>query len=126
MTKGFSWSSLFYLVLLLCPYRGGKEGWYARLGTLHTSGLFGTGSLVTDGIERPGAAPDANYVAAVVPRGFGAYARLFHPAYLDTKPISWSLVAELSGRFSHALMQWHSISVFPATILCSAGFSHRC
>lgn len=26
MTKGFSWSSLFYLVLLLCPYRGGKEG----------------------------------------------------------------------------------------------------
>ena len=66
-------------------------------------------------LERPWSRqPDANYVAAVVPRGFGAYARLFHPAYLDTKPISWSLVAELSGRFSHALMQWHSISVFPA------------
>ncbi len=53
----------------------------------------------------------ANYVAAVIPRGFAAYARLLHPAYCasDGKEMTWTQVAELVGKKPHAQMQWGSI-----------------
>jgi len=56
----------------------------------------------------------ANYAAAVIPRGFAAYARLLHPAYSGSEAgeLTWSQVAKLSGRTPHAQMQWQAIS-FP-------------
>lgn len=59
--------------------------------------------------------PFAQDVGAVVPPGFEAYARIFHPAwrYVDGDKIEvrWSDVAEASGRAVHAEMQFHSIAV---------------
>lgn len=54
----------------------------------------------------------ANYVAAVVPRGFAAYARVFHPARArgEQRETSWAEVARHYGRRPHAQMQWHAIT----------------
>ena len=59
-------------------------------------------------------------VSSLVPSGFEAYARVFHPAEKVTctadadqsstsKPLRWADVAELTGRTPHQLMQWASI-----------------
>ena len=59
-------------------------------------------------------------VLSVVPSGFEAYARVFHPASKVTctadmaqestsEPLRWADVAELTGRTAHRLMQWASI-----------------
>ena len=52
-------------------------------------------------------------VLSVVPRGFEAYARVFHPAYQVTHgtrtPLRWSDVAAQSGRTCHREMQWPNI-----------------
>lgn len=49
-------------------------------------------------------------VRSVTPAGFEAYARLFHPAYLDGREVSWREVAEANGRVAHPGMQWPSIT----------------
>ncbi len=52
-------------------------------------------------------------VRAILPSGFPAYARLFHPAYLDgdvEQPVSWSTVASWTGRTVHPLMQFERIA----------------
>ena len=70
------------------------------------------GQWLITALEKPwGRSPEANYVAAVIPRGFAAYARLFHPAYLGSpaKAISWADVARYSGKMPHAEMQWQAI-----------------
>jgi len=48
---------------------------------------------------------------AVVPAGFEAYARLFHPAVNSRtgRIVRWADVASQFGRQPHAEMQWHSI-----------------
>lgn len=49
-------------------------------------------------------------VGLTVPRGYPAYARICHPATNTAdEPVSWSEVAEATGRRPHALMQWHAI-----------------
>lgn len=52
-------------------------------------------------------------VLSVVPSGFEAYARVFHPASRVTheaeKPIGWAEVAALTGRTAHRAMQWPSL-----------------
>jgi hypothetical protein len=49
-------------------------------------------------------------VGLTVPRGYPAYARICHPATNKAgEPVSWSDVAEATGRRPHALMQWHAI-----------------
>ncbi len=59
-------------------------------------------------------------VASLVPSGFEAYARVFHPAEKVTctadadqsstsELLRWADVAELTGRTPHKLMQWASI-----------------
>ena len=55
---------------------------------------------------------NANYAAAVIPRGFESYARLLHPGYIANsgQEVSWSKVAEHFMRKPHAQMQWHSIT----------------
>jgi hypothetical protein len=53
-------------------------------------------------------------VGSVVPSGFAAYARIFHPAWAsrDWNPeeVRWSEVAAWAGRTVHPEMQFHSIT----------------
>lgn len=53
-------------------------------------------------------------VGSIIPEGFDAYTRLFHPAALNTpegeRSVRWSEVAAASGRVVHAEMQWANIS----------------
>ena len=56
---------------------------------------------------------DFGTVRALLPGGFPAYARLFHPAYLDgdeEQPVRWSTVASWTGRTVHPLMQFRRIA----------------
>lgn len=56
-------------------------------------------------------------VGLTVPRGYPAYARICHPAKNKTgEPVSWSEVAEATGRRPHALMQWHGIVGSPDSL----------
>ncbi len=49
-------------------------------------------------------------VGLTVPRGYSAYARICHPTTNKAgEPVSWSEVAQATGRRPHALMQWHAI-----------------
>ncbi|HQD71758.1 MAG TPA: hypothetical protein PL177_10840, partial [Limnochordia bacterium] len=52
----------------------------------------------------------ANYITAVIPKGYAAYARLLHPAYRgsEDRELTWAQVAKLTGRSPHAQMQWHA------------------
>ena len=50
---------------------------------------------------------------SLLPEGFAAYARIFHPAYLnrdEERPVRWSTVAEWTGRTVHPLMQFERIA----------------
>ena len=52
-------------------------------------------------------------VRALLPEGFSAYARVFHPAYLDEneeQPVRWSTIASWTGRTVHPLMQFERIA----------------
>jgi hypothetical protein len=58
--------------------------------------------------------PFAQDVGSVVPTGFGAYARIFHPArgpHLPEVEVRWSEVAVSSGKIIHPEMQFHTIAV---------------
>lgn len=58
--------------------------------------------------------PFAQDVGSVVPTGFGAYARIFHPARGAHPPeveVRWSEVAAWSGKTIHPEMQFHTIAV---------------
>jgi hypothetical protein len=58
--------------------------------------------------------PFAQDVGSIVPAGFDAYARIFHPAWRfgdeAQTEVRWSEVAAWSGRTVHAEMQFHSIA----------------
>ena len=52
-------------------------------------------------------------VHSLLPRGFPAYARVFHPAYqgdAEDQPVRWSTVASWTGRTVHPLMQFPRIA----------------
>ncbi len=52
-------------------------------------------------------------VRSLLPEGFPAYARVFHPAYLDDnhqQPVQWSTIASWTGRTVHPLMQFERIA----------------
>lgn len=53
-----------------------------------------------------------NYVASIIPTGFAAYARIFHPvkARDGGREVTWADVARHYGRTPHADMQWHAIT----------------
>ena len=56
---------------------------------------------------------DFGTLRALLPDGFPAYARVFHPANLDDnreRPVRWSTVASWSGRTVHPLMQFERIT----------------
>ena len=47
----------------------------------------------------------AESVNSLVPAGFEAYVRIFHPAWRDGRPLRWSEIAAEHGRVAHAGMQ---------------------
>ena len=49
-------------------------------------------------------------VGGVIPTGFEAYARVFHPASAGSQPYRWSAAAAWAGRVVHAEMQWEAIT----------------
>ena len=58
---------------------------------------------------------DAFHLGHLVPDGFDAYARLFHPAYRrneagENVPVRWAQIAVWNGRTAHPLMQFHRIA----------------
>ncbi|HHY82776.1 MAG TPA: hypothetical protein GX505_08880 [Clostridiales bacterium] len=67
----------------------------------------------------------ANYAAAIIPRGFAAYTRLFHPAYLEDedREITWSEITKYTGRTPHSQMQWHTIANFNNSDKCLKGLT---
>jgi hypothetical protein len=54
----------------------------------------------------------AESVLSLVPAGFEAYGRIFHPAWLwePTRRVLWRDVAHDNGRVAHRAMQWPSIT----------------
>ena len=74
-------------------------------GRLTWTGDVSTGAWITPRLGCFG------QVASVVPRGFGAYARVLHPVRDGAdQPSTWEQVCEVTDRSAHALMQWQSIS----------------
>ena len=52
------------------------------------------------------------HVEALVPKGYEAYARLFHPALThEDRPVRWATVTEWSGKTYHSLMSFEGIKV---------------
>ncbi|MCY3639327.1 MAG: hypothetical protein OXI16_06530 [Chloroflexota bacterium] len=52
------------------------------------------------------------HVESLVPKGYAAYARLFHPAMTqEDRRVRWATVAEWSGKVYHSLMAFEGISV---------------
>ena len=55
-------------------------------------------------------------VSSLLPNGFPAYARVFHPAYLnddEEQPVRWSTVASWTGRTVHPQMQFQRVAGLP-------------
>lgn len=51
-------------------------------------------------------------VAGTVPAGFEAYARILHPVefhHARREPVTWSRVADVTGREVHPTVQWHAL-----------------
>ena len=48
-------------------------------------------------------------VLSIVPAGFEAYVRVFHPAARDGRPLRWAAIAAEHGRVAHAGMQLAAI-----------------
>lgn len=68
------------------------------------------GSLA-GGWIRPRLGGEFGAVTTCVPRGFAAYARIFHPAFdIELNPLRWSEVAERHGKSAHRAMQWRAIA----------------
>ena len=83
-------------------------GVMARIGDYATAPDVAPAGWVTAGLRGFAAS-----VVSVVPAGFPAYARIFHPAQrrdgVDWKPVSWREVASANGRVAHRTMQWCSL-----------------
>ena len=59
---------------------------------------------------------DFSTVRSLLPNEFPAYARVFHPAYLnddEQQPVRWSTVASWTGRTVHPLMQFQRVAGLP-------------
>jgi hypothetical protein len=53
-------------------------------------------------------------VSSIVPEGFAAYVRIFHPAMMaHQQPLTWSEVAQRKGSIMHPLAQFHALSRIP-------------
>lgn len=70
------------------------------------------GAWIVQALQEQGRDADtANLVAGQVPRGFAAYARIFHPAMgADGQPVRWEAIAKRRGSTMHALAQFAALS----------------
>ena len=106
---------------MLRKYRGGMSS----MAMLSTSGAIPIRKtkLAPDGLQFSEDVSEARWVEesfsafgtlrSLLPDGFAAYARVFHPAYLDgeeERPVRWSTVASWTGRTVHSLMQFERIA----------------
>jgi hypothetical protein len=91
-------------------------GWWgmirgmARIGDYTVAPQVAAAGWVTAGLRGR-----ASSVASVVPVGFPAYARVFHPAQRRDSgggwtPVAWREVAAANGRVAHRAMQWCSLT----------------
>ena len=104
----------------------GNEPW-RHVPHVHTSTRGGIPirqtKLSLDGLEFTEDVSEARWVEesfsafgtlrSLLPDGFAAYARIFHPAYLnrdEERPVRWSTVASWTGRTAHPLMQFERIA----------------
>jgi hypothetical protein len=91
-------------VMLDTRGRGASSAWGAGFGWLH--------DVSPAAWIGPRLHPFARDVGSIVPEGFPAYARLFHPIQIDRdRTERWSDVARRNGRIVHPEMQFHLISV---------------
>ena len=85
--------------------------------------------LAPDGLEFVEDVSAASWVAdslsdfgtlrSMLPDGLEAYARVFHPAYVDgdeARPVRWSTVASWTGKTAHPLMQFNYIAGLGSSI----------
>ena len=104
---------------------GTKRGGMSSMSMLSTRGgiPIRQTKLAPDGVEFSEDVSEARWVEerlsafgtlrSLLPEGFAAYARIFHPAYLnrdEERPVRWSTVAEWTGRTVHPLMQFERIA----------------
>jgi hypothetical protein len=80
------------------------------IGDLELSGDVGAASWVLAGVR----SFEEHSVGALLPDGFGAYARVFHPALLRAadglREVRWQEVAAANARRAHPAMEWGSIT----------------
>lgn len=79
----------------------------ARIGDYQSAQDAAPASWVIEGLRG-----FAESVLSVVPAGFEAYARIFHPAGNGDPetPVRWRDIAQANGRTAHRMMQWPSIT----------------
>jgi hypothetical protein len=79
----------------------------ARIGDYRSAPDAALASWVVEGLRG-----FAESVLSLVPEGFEAYARVFHPARNGDPevPVRWRDVAQANGRTAHPMMQWPSIT----------------
>lgn len=77
--------------------------------------MLSDGLRIIDGASagawiEPRLAGEVGAVTLQVPKGFEAYARIFHPASdPEGGPVRWAEVAKACGTVPHREMQWHAI-----------------
>jgi len=78
-----------------------------RIGDFASAPDAAAASWVVEGVRG-----FAESVLSLVPAGFEAYGRIFHPAWRwdPATRVSWREVAEANGRVAHRTMQWESIT----------------
>ena len=104
---------------------GTKRGGMSSMSMLSTRGgiPIRQTKLAPDGLEFSEDVSEARWVEeslsdngtlrSILPAGFPAYARIFHPAYLnedEERPVRCSTVASWTGRTFHPLMQFQRIA----------------
>lgn len=72
----------------------------------------GPAECLSERMLRPWSGEDSGMpVGAIVPTGFGAYARVLHPPFerQSGKRVRWAEVAAINDRIAHPLMEWHLV-----------------
>jgi hypothetical protein len=83
---------------------------------VHSDDLTVTDGATTGAWIKPRLEGEVGSVTDLVPSGFEAYARVFHPATdAEGHSVAWADVAKHYGTVPHREMQWHAILGLPST-----------